>query len=222
MSPYIIKSTYLIPTLSMPTTPEISKDQAFEIIFQRMESSSKQPINPTLRKAIKTIGKVIHYKKNEKVNQVGDINQMTYSIVKGSFVATMLQENGKESTVMLYSPSTIEFMSCHDSYFYGTPTKYTLKAVSEACVIATSKNEIEKLRQKNQELSQLYIQQLQRMLVLVMEINNIRQALSSKDLLKLIYQKSPNLFHDFPSKDIADFMGITPVWLSNLKRKYFS
>jgi len=206
----------------MPIASRISKDQAFEIIFQRMESSVNHLIPPNLKEELKAIGRVIYYKKNEKVNQVGDINQTAYSIVEGSFVATMLQENGKESTVMLYSPSTIELMSCHDSYFYGIPTKYTLKAVSEACVVAASKDELEKLRQKNQELSQLYIEQLQRLYVLVMEINNIRQALSSEDLLKLIYQKSPNIFNDFPSKDIADFMGITPVWLSNLKRKYFS
>ena len=51
------------------------------------------------------------------------------------------------------------------------------------------------------------------------QFQNHLLGLSSEELLKWLLKNYQPIFQRFRSKDIANFMGVTPIWLSNLKRK---
>jgi CRP-like cAMP-binding protein len=166
------------------------------------------------------MGQLKSIKSQTKLIDAGKECQMIYFILKGAFVCRHLnKETGDKRTIEFHMDDFQPFMTCVDSYFTNTPTACELLAISNAEVLAFRKNDLEELAHTHQALSAFYYSRIINALVSVHDFKTKLIQYSSDSLYRYMICHYPQIIQKIPSKYIAEFMGISPEWLSKLKRK---
>lgn len=150
----------------------------------------------------------------------GDVCSNVYFVLSGGFVCRYINEDlDIEKTINFYMPDLHPFMSCIDSFFSGTKTRCELRAISNATVLVIAKNDIEALAATDNNLFKFYHAMVTTAL---QEENDFKLkiiAYSSEQLYQYLITTFPSIIQRVPSRFIAEFMGISPEWLSKLKHK---
>ena len=158
-------------------------------------------------------------KNNSVLLPAGKICDSAYFVVEGGFVCRYMDEEREiGKTINFYLQDIHPFMACIDSFFTQTPTQCELRAISDSVVVQIRKKDLDTLLAKEAVLQQFY----QEMVVTALrEENDLKLkiiAYSSEQLYKYIMDTFPSVIQQVPSKFIAELMGISPEWLSKLKR----
>lgn len=164
----------------------------------------------------------IELKKNEILVRNQTIENGVFYIVKGSFMKNVFSSDNEEKTVMFHTNSFFNFMVCSDSYISGDPTDYTIIANEDSLVLKIKQVSFHEFLDENQAFFRYYAYYHETSFAYFEATRDKYLSLTSEEYLKWLYKNYPFLFKIFPSKNIASFMGITPVWFSNLKRRLFS
>lgn len=158
-------------------------------------------------------------KSNSLLIGPGKVCDSVFLVVEGGFVCRYIdpeQETGK--TINFYLNDVHPFMACIDSYFTQTPTQCELRAISDAAVIQIKKKDLDTLLEMDASLRQFY-QEL--VVTALREENDLKLkiiAYPSEQLYRYFMEYFPSVIQRVPSKYIAELMGISPEWLSKLKR----
>lgn len=167
-------------------------------------------------------GKFIEVKKNEVLVEHQTIADGTYFIIKGSFIKNVLTSNNEEKSTMFHTDSFFYFMVCSDSYVHGGKTDYIIRANEDSVVLILNRTYIETAINTNVGFVKSHSKYLEYAYKSMELIKDKYLSLTSEEYLLWLYEHFPFIILTFPSKDVASFMGITPVWYSNLKRKVLS
>jgi len=165
-------------------------------------------------------GQLKSVKSQTTLIETGKQCEVIYFILKGSFVCRHLnKETGDKRVTGFHMCDFQPFMTCVDSYFTNTPTACDLLAISEAEVLTFRKNDMEKLAGAHQVLAAFYNAQIINALVSEHGFKTKLVQYSSESLYRYMIFNYPQIIQKIPSKYIAEFMGISPEWLSKLKHK---
>ncbi|TWI94552.1 CRP-like cAMP-binding protein [Mucilaginibacter frigoritolerans] len=166
------------------------------------------------------VGQLKSVKSQTTLIEAGKDCRTIYFILKGAFVCRHLnQETGDKRTISFHMVDFQPFITCIDSYFTNLPTACDLLAISEAEVLAFRKNDLEELAGAHQILSAFYNAHIINALVSEHGFKTKLIQYSSESLYRYIICNYPQIIQKIPSKYIAEFMGISPEWLSKLKHK---
>lgn len=157
--------------------------------------------------------------KNEPLIAFQSNNRKIYFIVRGSFVRNIITSRGEEKTVMFHTESFCEFFKSYDTVYFHQKTNYEIKANEKSGVIAVDYDFLFRQIQNDIRLLQFYTRETEKLFVTIDLFRNFQLGLTSEEYLKWLYENYGFLFQRFPAQNIASFMGITNVWLSNLKAK---
>ena len=166
--------------------------------------------------------KPMHIDRNKFLVQQGEVCRYVYFIAKGAFLMSIVTESGESKTTSFFLDHYHDFIMCPDSVYFNTPTIYEVKAVEDSVVIKFTGEFINHLLDSNHALLRYSLQELRRDVAINSIIKDARLALPAAKFLQLLYDQYPLIFQRFPAQSIAEFMGITPVWLSNLRKKAIS
>jgi len=166
--------------------------------------------------------KLIHLKKNDILVRDGETKRSVYLIMNGSLERIVIAESGEKKTMMFYTSDFKFFLACYDSYFLNIKTEYFLIANEPTEVLEFSYDFIDNSRTKNIEFYKYYTHYMERIYTENEMFRNKLISLGAEKYLEWLYANYSFLFRIFSSKSIASFMGITPEWLSHLKRKLIS
>lgn len=181
---------------------------------------SKLPDIPTdILNELKSQCELISLEKGEPLIAFQSTNRKIYCIVQGSFVRNIITSRGEEKTVMFHTESFCEFFKSYDSVYFHQKTNYEVKANEKSAVIAVDYDFFVELIQNHIELLKFYTHKTEELFLTVDLFRNFQLGLTSEEYLKWLYENYSFLFLRFPGQNIASFMGITNVWLSNLKAK---
>jgi CRP-like cAMP-binding protein len=164
-------------------------------------------------------GKIIHVRKKQLLVIPGTMDDNAYFIAKGAFLMSVVTEEGISKTTSFYLDHYNDFISCSDTVYLHTPTIYQVRAIEDSVVIRFSRKFLNHLLAADHRFLAYFLNERQMLSAIVSKIRDARLALSSAEFLDFLYDQYPMIFQRFPSQNIAEFMGITPVWLSNLKRR---
>ncbi len=143
-----------------------------------------------------------------------------YFVLSGGFIMkTWDEEKGVDRTVNFFLESFHSFMTDATAYFSGSKTLNRIEALYDSTIVQFKKEELEKLSMEYNELQKFNYQMVINGLIAE---NNFRIKLltySSVKLYRHLISDYPEIIKLVPSKHIACFLGISDVWLSNLKRK---
>ncbi|TDL99574.1 MAG: hypothetical protein C4K58_06700 [Flavobacteriaceae bacterium] len=193
----------------------MNKNQYFEILANKMQLKDKNDfLNHFKQKC-----EILILEKGDELIEYQSNNRRIYFIVQGSFVRNIITSLGEEKTVMFHTESFCEFFKSYDTVYFHKLTNYRVKANEKSVVLSFDFDDVFEFIKSDLQLMQFYLFETEKIFVNIDLFRSFQLGLTSEEYLKWIYENYPFLFQRFASQNIASFMGITNVWLSNLKSK---
>ena len=154
------------------------------------------------------------YARGEYLIQEGQVEQHVYMIESGAVRVFHVSEFEEQTIRFGYEGSIITSLS---SFLTGKPSELFIEALRKTTVKLVSRTKLyevvhsspEYLRQYNQMLENLVVQQMER------EIDLLTDSPAKR--LQRVLQRSPNLFQQIPLKYIASYLRMTPETLSRVQ-----
>ncbi|HEU5164993.1 MAG TPA: Crp/Fnr family transcriptional regulator [Chitinophagaceae bacterium] len=156
-------------------------------------------------------------KPGEFLLREGEVCRYQSFISEGCLKSYYMDENADEHIVDFL----IEEWWADDlySFFTATPAKSNIKAIEKAELIQISKSNLELLFQKVSKFERFFRILFQN--AYIAQKNQINQILSApaEERYILFLKHKPYADKRFSQKDIASYIGVTPQFLSGLKKK---
>lgn len=176
-------------------------------------------IDPLFKESLLEDGNIFELPKGATFVYEGEKQQKIYYTIKGSCIRFIINPNGEERAVMFH---TEDFMPMVGNMYIDSKDSlvtFLLKSNEDMTVLELDSSFGLKWINKDHAFARFVFQTSIQYLSNVNQIQNHLLGLSSEDFLFWLLKRYGFLFQRFRSKDIANFMGVTPIWLSNLKRK---
>ncbi|MEM9052452.1 MAG: hypothetical protein AAGC47_10405 [Bacteroidota bacterium] len=184
--------------------------------FQNMESLG---ISEKSIQRMRDHLKVLDVKSKENLINPGQVCKNLYFVVKGGFVCRYVhQKTGVAKTINFYLDDLHPIMACLDSYFTQTPTGCELKAISNSWVLSLPKLVIDSLANDDNNFLSYQSEIIRTAMTEENELKANLISFSAQEKYEFVMDKMPSVVQCVPSKYIAEFCGISPEWLSKLKR----
>jgi CRP-like cAMP-binding protein len=147
----------------------------------------------------------------------GDVCKYESFVVKGSLKTYYLDEMGIEHIIDF----SIEEWWADDLYslLTQTPSKSNIKAIEDTDVLQISKKDLELLYQKIPKFERFFRILFQNAYIAQREQINLALSAPARERYLLFIKKKPYAEKRFSQKDIASYLGVTPQFLSTLRKK---
>ena len=147
----------------------------------------------------------------------GDVCRYETFVTRGCLKTYYLDENGFEHIIDF----SIEEWWANDleSFFTQTAATSNIKAIENTDVLQISKNNLELLYQKIPKFERFFRLLFQNAYITQREQINVTLSTPAEERYLLFIKRKPYAEKRFSQKDIASYLGITPQFLSALKKK---
>ena len=163
------------------------------------------------------IGEMKSFRDKDVILKSGSRLRSVFLILEGAARGYLLDSEGNQITILLRGKGI--FVGDAKSLFSGAPQKLEIEAVGATEVLLLSFADFEKLASENSAIGQLYLNSLKEAILrLTYRVESMIMMSSEKryqDLLKM----NPTFLEKSYDKYVANFLGITPVSLSRIKKK---
>jgi len=158
-----------------------------------------------------------HLPKGAFLLREGDICKYQSFVTKGCLKTYYLDETGVEHIIDF----SIEEWWADDLYSLLTqkPSTYNIKAIEDTDILQIGRTELELLYQKIPKFERFFRILFQNAYIAQREQINSALSASAQERYLLFIKKKPYAEKRFPQKDIASYLGVTPQFLSALKKK---
>jgi CRP-like cAMP-binding protein len=157
------------------------------------------------------------FKKKELILFKGEVSSHMRFIVKGCLKTYYLNEEGKEQIVHL----GVEGWWINDLYSYitKTPSQQFIEALEDGRMLKIHRDDLDKIFDKSQSIERFFRLKFQRAYVAYIDrtINSISKT--AEERYNEFRQKYPEIEQRVPQYLLASYLGITPEFLSLLRKK---
>jgi len=157
------------------------------------------------------------YKNKDIILESGDKRKMAFLVLKGVVRGYEVDHTGEEKTILLRSHGI--FVGDADGLFGDIPQKLTIESVGSAAVLMFSFEEFESLALEHESILKLYLNSLKEAILRLTYRVQSMITLSNEDRYLDLLEKNPAFLKDTYDKYVANFLGITPVSLSRIKKR---
>jgi CRP-like cAMP-binding protein len=156
-------------------------------------------------------------KKGEFLIREGDVCKFETFVTKGCLKSYYVDERGQEHILDF----SIEGWWANDlySFFTQTPSKSAVKAIEDTHVLQISKHDLEQVYETIPKFERFFRLLFQRAFITQREQINLILSTPAEERYILFMKNKPYAEDRFSQKDIASYLGITPQFLSSLKKK---
>ena len=147
----------------------------------------------------------------------GDVCKYESFVIKGCLKTYYLDEMGIEHIIDF----SIEEWWADDLYslLTQTPSKSNIKAIEDTDVLQIGSTDLELLYQKIPKFDRFFHILFQNAYITQREQINLALSASARERYLFFIKKKPYAEKRFSQKDIASYLGVTPQFLSTLKKK---
>jgi CRP-like cAMP-binding protein len=156
-------------------------------------------------------------KRKEFLLKPGEISRTENFINKGCLRTYTVDDNGFEHILMF----AIEDWWTGDlnSFLNQSPATYYVEALEDTEVIQYTKEDLDRLFEKVPKFERFYRIALQKSLIGLHQRISQNLSLTAEQRYINFQKKYPHLLERLSQKQIAAYLGITPIFLSMLRRK---
>ena len=187
----------------------------FDLLFSNI--SRHISLSPEEVAFFTSLLKLKSLKNGEFLLREGSICKYESFVIRGCVKTYYLDENGFEHIIDF----SIEEWWADDLYslLTQTPSKSNIKAIEDTDIIQISKPDLELLYQKIPKFERFFRILFQN--AYISQRDQINQALSAsaEERYILFMKQKPYAEKRFSQKDIASYLGVTPQFLSALKKR---
>jgi CRP-like cAMP-binding protein len=147
----------------------------------------------------------------------GEICKYESFVTKGCLKTYYVDENGFDHIIDF----SIEEWWADDLYSFLTQTasRSNIKAIEDTEILQIGKADLELLYQKIPKFERFFRILFQNAFITQREQINLALSASAEERYRLFMKKKPYAEKRFSQKDIASYLGVTPQFLSSLKKK---
>ncbi|WP_203257933.1 Crp/Fnr family transcriptional regulator [Hyunsoonleella ulvae] len=159
-------------------------------------------------------------KKKEFLLRQGEIARYDYFTTKGCLKIYKIDDSGSEHISMF----AIKDWWSGDmaSFLTQKPGNYFIQALEDSEVLLMSKENFDLLFEKIPKFERFYRILYQRSLVSYIQQSDQNISLNAEERYRNFIKKYPTLIHRISQKNIAAYLGVTPEFLSVLRKKMAS
>ena len=168
--------------------------------------------------------KVEYFKKGETILHVDDVCQTLRFIDSGLARAYMISEEGKDYTWSIFfnddnAHMTNLFVVDYDSFLNQTPSSFHIEALEDSVLISVDYQDVQFIYDKLKKGERFGRLMSQEAYSYLHKQSIDRQIKTAEERFKDFMKKTPYLLEKVPQYHIATFLGMTPQYLSMLKKE---
>jgi CRP-like cAMP-binding protein len=156
-------------------------------------------------------------KKKEFLLRQGDICKTENFIIQGCLRMYTIDESGMEHIVMFGVEGW--WVSDLFSFFTNTTTEYYIDALEDTALWQISKEHLEQLYERVPKFERFFRILLQNAFIAQQKRINQNLSFTAEQRYLDFVKKYPQLEQRIPQKQVAAYLGMTPVFLSMLRKK---
>jgi CRP-like cAMP-binding protein len=156
-------------------------------------------------------------KRKEFLLKPGEVSKTENFINKGCLRTYTVDANGFEH-ILMFATEDWWTGDLH-SFLTQSPATYFVEALEDTEVIQYTKDNLDKLLVEVPKFERFYRIMLQKSLIALHQRISQNLSLSAEERYLTFTKKYPHLQERLSQKQIAAYLGITPIFLSMLKRK---
>lgn len=186
-----------------------------------LETAKKNNLSEDIIERLKNISTIEQIKSKTVILDYGQKCDKIYFIIKGAFITKAWDEEKEiEKTINFNIHSFLPFLTNPESYFLNVASETCIQAISDSTVMCFYKSDLEKMSDENKRYSKHYHEMIVNGLITENQIRTKLLTYSPKKFYSFLVINYPEIIQNIPSKHIASFLGISDVWLSNLKKAH--
>ncbi|MCK7557953.1 Crp/Fnr family transcriptional regulator [Chitinophaga sedimenti] len=157
------------------------------------------------------------YKKKENLITEGQYNHQLFFVVKGVLRMFFITDNGNEQTIQFAIENW--WMTDHDAFHKGITATFSVQAIENAEVLCITKPNMEALLKAHPIMERYFRMVYER--AYTASLFRVKYIFDySKDRFYLHFSNAyPEVVQRIPQKILASFLGFTPEYLSELRKK---
>lgn len=190
----------------------MNKDHLISLLLNYFEDFSKNDIDLFLK-----ICKLKTYSSKSVILKSGTTQRKAFLILEGSARGYIIDKKGEEKNILLRSKGI--FVGDAETLFGNQAQKLTIESIDKTTGLLFSMDDFEELTNHNKAILNLYIASLKEAILrLTYRVGSLITMSSEERYLDLL-EKNPNFLKDAYDKYIANYLGITAVSFSRIKRR---
>lgn len=156
-------------------------------------------------------------KRRQFIDQPGFVSNYRNYVVRGAFRSYYLDADGKEHTVQIAMDDW--FVSDFYSYITQTPATLFVEALEDSLLLRTTYDKIEPLCKEMHALSEYFRITTERAFAFSRKRALSNLSLSAEERFLELEKRYPSMVQRVPQKVIASYLGMTPEFLSKIRKK---
>lgn len=167
--------------------------------------------------------KLISFKKlgvGDYFVRIGEINTNVFYVVSGLLKAYYFDENDRETIINFYTQHSIT--GNWHSTLKNEPSQQCIEAVEPTLIIQVPLKDMDDLAARQMNIMRVYNLLLKEKLIA--SLDNIWDNMNEKPEARYLrlQNEKPDLMHRLTQRQIAAYLGVTPVSLSRIKKRLYS
>ena len=166
---------------------------------------------------IRQHGETVSYDKGERLECEGKPARWLAFVEEGYFKYTVRGISDGREHIAWFSCEG-EFVGAYPDVLDGSTSQYTIKAMTPCCAVRISGEQLERFFSQSKETERLgrhitahLLKQFQRRSISLLNT-------TPEERYKQLLERCPGIIHDLSLQDIASFLGITPIYLSKIRK----
>lgn len=182
-----------------------------------MDQSRYHPRNKLLE-FFEEEGSYTTVRPSECLLNIGEKCDKVFLILSGGFVCQNYNPMvDRLRTINFHLELFHPIMTVIQSFFSDSISNCQLKAVMRSDVLVLQKGVILNALKEDDSLHKAYVEETIYALLAINEFHTKLITLTTKDMYHYLEKECPEIVRQIPAKYIAEFMGVTPEWLSRIR-----
>ncbi|GGD52772.1 cyclic nucleotide-binding protein [Emticicia aquatilis] len=191
-----------------------------------MDDSFKTHINKFVKMSDDEFAKIIsyfkvqHFKKKENLLNEGQVCKASYFVTKGILRKFFINGKGVEQTTEFAIENW--WMTETFSFINQTPSEFFIQAVENTEVLVLHRDAHDKMLDAHPLMEKYFRCVYQRTYAAAQRRNKFRYEHSREELYHFFRKVQPEFLQRVPQYLVASYLGFTPEYLSEIRRKSIS
>ena len=156
------------------------------------------------------------FKKKTTLLDIGKVSNEVFYLIKGC-IRLYCEKDGEELSTYFFTENM--FAGSYDSFLSRKPSKVAIETLEECDVLVLSHKGQEKLYEIFPKMNEFIRKAIEQRFILLHDLF-ISYLLNSPEERYLMLQKDrPELLQRIPQRQIASYIGVTPVSLSRIRNR---
>ncbi len=158
-----------------------------------------------------------HIKKKELVLQEGKLCKYLYFVEKGCLKMFFVKKNGTEQITQFAIDGW--WISDYQSFMNNTPSEYAIQTIEESTLVAIETKNLDRLLIELPQLEKYFRKMMQKAIAGAQVRSKLLYEMSKEEFYFHFSTSFPEFMMRVPQYMIASYLGLTPEYMSELRKK---